>query len=102
MRNRCLIQIGNLGTLERVHSLLFLETDEYDSEDWPDEETISRIRSLIETDLTPQGRRVVELRFTSGMKFSEIAAVMGISETAVYRHLRHALEVLRLKLGDNG
>ncbi len=102
VRNRCLNHLRDSGTRERVRNLLFLDNEEYDAEEWPDEETIARIRSLIETDLTPQARRVVELRFSSGMKFAGIAAEMGISETAVYRHLRHALEVLRLKLSDNG
>ena len=36
--------------------------------------------------------------------FKEIAQMMGISETAVYKHLRHAMKQLReqLKKGRNG
>ena len=75
---------------------------EYESEDWPDDETIARIYSLIKSELSPQARRVLELRFSEGLPFSRIAASMGISETAVYRHLGHALKVIRKKLNENG
>ena len=80
----------------------FLENEEYESEDWPDDETIARIYSLIKSELSPQARRVLELRFSEGLPFSRIAASMGISETAVYRHLGHALKVIRKKLNENG
>ncbi|WP_354665652.1 sigma factor-like helix-turn-helix DNA-binding protein [uncultured Muribaculum sp.] len=43
----------------------------------------------------------MELRFSEGMPFARIAAAMGISETAVYRHLSHALTVIRQKLNEN-
>ena len=44
----------------------------------------------------------MELRFTDGMPFGRIATTMGISETAVYRHLSHALTIIRKKLNENG
>ena len=37
----------------------------------------------------------MELRFSEGLPFGRIAATMGISETAVYRHLSHALKIIR-------
>ena len=44
----------------------------------------------------------MELRFNRGMQFSNIASEMGISQTAVYRHLSHALSIIRKKLNENG
>ncbi|WP_354667232.1 sigma factor-like helix-turn-helix DNA-binding protein [uncultured Duncaniella sp.] len=52
--------------------------------------------------MSPQARRVMEFRFSEGLPFSRIAASMGISETAVYRHLSHALTIIRKKLKENG
>ena len=79
-----------------------MENEEYDGEDWPDEETIARIYSLIKSEISPQSRRVMELRFSQGLPFARIAASMGISETAVYRHMSHALIIIRKKLNENG
>lgn len=102
VRNRCLNHIRDCETHQRIANLYFLNDAEYDSEDWPDEETIARMHELLENDIAPQARRVIALRFTAGMPFSKIAAEMGISETAVYRHLRHALITIRQKLNQHG
>ncbi len=98
VRNRCLNHIRDCEIHQRIARRYFLESEEYDMENFPDEETIARIYTVIKSSLTPQARRVMELRFTEGLAFSKIAAVMGISETAVYRHLRHALIVIRQNL----
>lgn len=98
VRNRCLNHIRDLGIRERIMNLYLPTVDEYDSEVWPDEETIAVLRSAVASELTPQGRAVVEMRFGRGMKFGEIASAMGLSETAVYRHMHTALARLRAKL----
>lgn len=102
VRNRCLNHIRDCDIHQRVANRYFLDNEEYDTEEWPDEETIARIYSLIRNDIPPQARRVMELRFTDGMPFGRIATTMGISETAVYRHLSHALTIIRKKLNENG
>lgn len=100
VRNRCLNHIRDCEIHQRIADRYFLENEEYDTEDWPDEETIARIYSLIRNDISPQARRVMELRFSDGLPFSKVAAAMGISETAVYRHLSHALTIIRQKLNE--
>ena len=82
--------------------LYFTEMDEYDDADWPDEATVQEIYSIIRDDLPEQCRRVVELRFVCGLKFEAVAREMGISQTAVFKHLRHALSIIRNKLSENG
>ena len=102
VRNRCLNYIRDCEIHQRIANRYFLENEEYESEDWPDDETIARINSLIKSELSPQARRVMELRFSEGLPFARIATTMGISETAVYRHLSHALKIIRTKLNENG
>ncbi len=102
VRNRCLSHIRDCGIHERIENRYFVENKEYDDEDWPDEETMSRIHLLINSNLTPQARRVMQLRFSEGMKFEKIAAAMGISQTAVFRHMNNALKIIRQKLRENG
>ncbi|WP_289748108.1 sigma-70 family RNA polymerase sigma factor [Paramuribaculum intestinale] len=102
VRNRCLNHIRDCEIHQRIANLYFLENEEYECEDRPDDETIARIYSLIESEISPQARRVMKLRFSEGLPFARIAASMEISETAVYRHLSHALKIIRKKLNENG
>ena len=102
VRNRCLNHIRDLDIHGRVLGSYFTEMDEYDEEDRTDETTEPEIYSIISNDLPEQCRRVVELRFTRGLKFEEVAREMGISQTAVFKHLRHALSIIRNKLSENG
>lgn len=102
VRNRCLNYLRSLSTRERVKELYALDEQEIADEELPDEETMARIHSTVTNDLTAACRRVVELRFTDGKSYKEIATTLGVSEVAVYKHLRHAIDVLRKKLSQNG
>lgn len=102
VRNRCLNYLRSLSTRERVKELYALDEREIPDEELPDEETMAQIHSTVTNDLTAACRRVVELRFTDGKSYKEIATTLGVSEVAVYKHLRHAIDVLRKKLSQNG
>lgn len=102
VRNRCINHIRDTSVRQRLASVYYMDSDEYEIEDWPDEATISRIYGIIENELTPRCRRVMELRFVQGLKFSEIAGTLGISEVAVYGHVRQAIIKIRQKLDTNG
>ena len=102
VRNRSLNHIRDCEIHQRIANRYFLENEEYENEEWPDEETIARIYSLIKSEISPQAKRIMEFRFSEGLPFSRIAASIGISETAVYRHLSYALTIIRKKLNENG
>lgn len=102
VRNRCINHIRSLSAQERMKEMYSIDKQEIADEDWPDDETIALVRSTVAQDPTDACRRVVNLRFTDGKSYKEIAAALGISEVAVYKHLRHAIDVLRLKLSQNG
>lgn len=99
-RNRSMNYLRDLNVRQRIAGLYTLEienTDVIDSDGIPDYERINR---LIYEHLTPQTSRVLRLRFFQGMKYAEIAATLGISEAAVYKHLRQAIEILRPLITD--
>lgn len=102
VRNRCLNHIRNLSARERMKELYFIDGHEIDDEEWPDNETIKLLRTVVANDLTEACRRVMNLRFAEGKSYRETAGILGISEVAVYKHLRHAIDVLRSKLSQNG
>ena len=102
VRNRCLNHIRDCESHQLIEHRYFYDKEKYDTEAWPDEETLALINNLISGEISPQSRRIMELRFSEGMSFSLIATEMGISETAVYRHLSQALKFIRKKLSENG
>lgn len=101
VRNRSLNVIRDKGIHDRILNLYFCEIDEYDTVDWPDDETIAEIYQIIKEKLTPQCRRIMELRFIEGLKFSSVAETLGISENAVYKQVRQALVIIRKNLNQN-
>ncbi len=102
VRNRCLKYIRSLTVRERLKQAYSLDGQEIADDEWPDEATIALIQATVSNDLTEACRRVVNLRFADGLSYQEIADHLGISKAAVYKHLRHAIDVLRQKLSRNG
>lgn len=87
---------------DRIHSLYLLEQSEYDIDDWPDDETLATVGRIMDDCLTKRCRRVMFMRFTGGLSYAAIASELGISEVAVYKHIRHAIETIRKNLRKNG
>lgn len=102
VRNRSLNHIRDCDAQQRIAHRYFLDNEDYETEDWPDDETIASIYGMIKSDISPRARQVIEMRFAEGLPFAKIATAMGISETAVYRHLSHALSIIRQKINANG
>ena len=98
VRNRCLNEIRNQKTHERVRQLLMLDED---LENTAPEELEDEIRALhvgiIEL-FPPICREIILLHFAEGLTFREIAERMEVSETTIYKHLRSALNQLRQTL----
>ena len=102
VRNRCLKHIRSLSVKDRLKEIYSIREEEILNEEWPDEETIGLIQKTIANDLSESCCKVVNLRFAQNKSYQEIADTLGISTVAVYKHLRHAIDVLRKKLSQNG
>lgn len=102
VRNRCLKHIRGMSALERMKEGYSIDEREIAEKEWPDDTTIALIQATVSNDLTPACRRVVNLRFVENKSYQEISEILGISKVAVYKHLRHAIDVLRKKLSKNG
>ncbi len=102
VRHRCINHIRHLSVRQRFRQIYSKNAEEaIENEEWPDEETIALLNSAI-GNLSEACGRVVRLRFTDGLSYKQIAETLGISEVAVYKHLRHAIDVLREKLSQHG
>lgn len=100
VRYACLNHIRNRSVRERLELLYALDTPELADDEWPDEATMNKLNEIVDKRLTEQCRRVVKLRFGSRLSYRETAEELGVSETAVYKHLRHALNVIRQNLNE--
>ena len=59
------------------------------------DERLTDIDEFVAAHLSPQEQRIFRLRFGDGYRYDEIAASEGISRVAVWKHLSHALNLIR-------
>ena len=95
VRNRCLNVIRGRKIQERVQRLYLLDLDTTIIPTDLFREEAKALTESINILAPPVCREVVELHFRDGLTFREIALRLGVSETTVYKHLRHALQQLR-------
>lgn len=95
VRFACMNYMRSLSARQRLTECYALDVSEIADDTWPDDEDVARLHKVVDTLLTEQCRRVVKLRFSAHLSYKEISEELDISETAVYKHLRHALNVLR-------
>ena len=106
VRNRCLNVIRSRQIQERVERLYLLDLETNitstdvllsDSEKRLEEE-IKTLNIGIDLLEPPVCRDIIIQHFRDGVTFKEIARILGVSETTVYKHLRRALSQLRTQL----
>lgn len=98
VRNRCLNRLKAIDVRERFRQLYLVENDETDiSEEWPDEETLTRLEDA-KKEMPPRCLEVFRMRYQEGIAASEIARRLGTGERVVYKHLSHALNLLKNRL----
>ena len=100
VRNRCLDIIAHMKVRERVIRHLTLDASPTVVPVEEHERKIERVLSYAERELRPQTMRVFQLRFEGEKSYREIADMLGISETSVYKNLSKALVKLK-EFADN-
>lgn len=99
VRNRCLKMLkraswpglGNGGQTARLSAIeLTVAADVAD-----DDGVIADIMAFAASHLSEQEQRILSLRFTHGLRYSEIASAEGISRVAVWKHLSHAINEIK-------
>ena len=90
VRNMCLKRLRHTSTSLEGNGCIE-PTDDSDIED----ERLADIDEFVAGHLSAQEQRIFRLRFTDGCSYEEIAAAEGISRVAVWKHLSHALNLIR-------
>ena len=98
-RNQCLHLLRS-RQLERqmVHDL---RQDMDVSESEERKELLQQLQQVIEDNLTEQDRRVLSLHYEEDMTYNETAKVLGISSSAVNKHITRSLAKIRKTLMQN-
>jgi RNA polymerase sigma-70 factor (ECF subfamily) len=95
VRFECLNRLKRMKLQERMRRALPLDDEAIEAHSEEEEEQYREYQRFIQTELTPQTRRVFQMHYQEQLKYREIAELAGISEAAVYKHLSQAITKLK-------
>lgn len=78
-----------------------LSIDEDKQEDAEHQELMQELHRIIEDNLTEQDRNVLSLHYYDDLTYEETAVVLGISSSAVNKHITHSLSKIRTILNPS-
>jgi len=93
VRNHCL----NTLRTRRLHAAVEeeLKTEQQLSESRQRQELMDELARVIEENLTEQDKRILALHFDEELTYAETAKVLGISSSAVNKHITRSLSKVR-------
>lgn len=98
VRNRCSDFYRKQAVHQRYSQYVSYTSEKVEMADWLEhDDKVEMIRRLMEH-LTPRTRDVLERHYLQGKKYSEMAMELGISESAVKKHIMQALKLFREKM----
>ena len=97
VRNSCLNVMRSRSAREQAMRLYLPEESTEGLE-----ERVQALQAALKDMKPPICRDIVLMHYRDGMTFKEIAAHYGVSETTIYKHLREAMNQLRLTLKQLG
>ena len=98
VRNRCLNIIAQRQRQQETTSRLTTQPAEDNTETWQDksdEELTTMVQHYIDERLSPQTGRVIRMRFDDEKSYKDISHTLGISLSAVNKHIVQGLRKLR-------
>ena len=99
VRNGCLNVMRSQDSRERAMRDFPID-DENASDSVAFESEIKALQDGISHLTPPVCREIILLHYNDGLTFKDIAARLQVSETTIYKHLRNALNQLRLIIKD--
>lgn len=95
-RNQCLHILRSRQLQRLVEEKLQQDIAVRESEEH--EELLQQLRQVIDDNLTEQDRRVLSLHYDEEMTYAETATALGISSSAVNKHITRSLAKIRATL----
>ena len=95
-RNQCLHTLRSRQLQRQMEEELQQEITASENEER--EELLQQLQQVIDNNLTDQDRRVLSLHYDEEMTYEETATVLGISASAVNKHITRSLAKIRQTL----
>ena len=95
-RNQCLHMLRQRQLRQQMEEELKRATEQ--RRDDERQELLQQLQEVIDQNLTEQDRRVLQLHYDEEMTYAETATVLGISASAVNKHITRSLEKIRKTL----
>ena len=95
-RNQCLHVLRQRQLQQQMEEELKRSAEKYSNEER--EELLRELQQVIDDNLTEQDRRVLQLHYDEELTYAETATVLGISSSAVNKHITRSLEKIRKTL----
>ena len=95
-RNQCLHTLHSRQLQRQMENEL--RQDIVATENEERKELLQQLQQVIDNNLTEQDRRVLSLHYDEEMTYEETATVLGISASAVNKHITRSLEKIRKTL----
>ena len=92
-RNQCLHILRSRQLQRQMEEELQRDTAASESEER--EELLQQLQQVIDNNLTEQDRRVLSLHYDDEMTYEKTATVLGISASAVNKHITQSLAKIR-------
>jgi RNA polymerase sigma-70 factor (ECF subfamily) len=92
-RNQCLHMLRSRQLQRQMEDELQRDTAASESEER--EDLLQQLQQVIDDNLTEQDRRVLSLHYDDEMTYEETATVLGISTSAVNKHITRSLAKIR-------
>lgn len=98
VRNRCADFFRKQVVHQKYFDYMTSMSEKVEVADWLEhDDKVETIRRLMEH-LTSRTREILEAHYLQGKKYSEVAKELGISESAVKKHIMQALKLFREKV----
>jgi len=98
VRNSCLNVMRSRSSREQAMRLYLPDDESADGL----EEKVQALQTSLKDLEPPVCQEIVLMHYRDGLTFKEIASRLGVSETTVYKHLRQAMNQLRLTIKQLG
>jgi len=95
-RNQCLHTLRRRKLQRQMEEEM--QRAEIESQNEEHEEFLEQLNRVIENNLTEQDRRVLSLHYDEEMTYAETATVLGISTSAVNKHITRSMAKIRSTL----
>ena len=95
-RNQCLHILRQRQLQRQLEDELQRNAEAIENEER--EELMQQLQQVIDENLTEQDRRVLQLHYDEEMTYQETATILGISSSAVNKHITRSLDKIRKTL----